>query len=153
NLVIQQVSEEGTFQVTRAEPFKTSSPVKVPSPYSWPVEGRPTSNLMVELQWYLERFLEYPFPPETDHANRVLDALQSWGEESFKALFANLSGGPLFYAATVDDYKALTLQIASDDPAVLSWPWEALRDPMLGSALAHACQIERRLSKIQDAPI
>lgn len=57
---------------------------------------------------------------------------------------------PCFQAATAADYKALTLQIASDDAGVLSWPWEALRDPRLGTALAHACQIERRLSEILD---
>src|SRR6266566_4542371 len=98
NLVIQQVGDE--FLVTRAQPFKTSIPVKVPSPYTWAVDGRPNSNLMVELQWYLEKFLEYPFPPETEHAERVLVALKGWGEEAFNALFGNLSGGSLFHAAT-----------------------------------------------------
>src|SRR5712692_9483109 len=124
NLVIQQVSGDGEFQVTRTKDFKTSKPVKVPSPYTWAVEGRPNSNLMVELQWYLEGFLEYPFPPETEHAARILEALKSWGEKAFEALFGNLSGGSLFQAATVADYRGLTLQIASDDAAVLSWPWE-----------------------------
>jgi hypothetical protein len=152
NLVIQQVPGAAEFQVTRTHPFKTSKPVTVPSPYNYPVEGRPNSNLMVELQWYLEKFLDYPFSPETNHAERVLDALRNWGEEAFTALFGNLSGGPLFQAATVADYKSLTLQIASDDAGVLSWPWEALRDPRLGTALAHACQVERRLSTIIDAP-
>src|ERR1035441_8854973 len=151
NLVIQQVPGEAEFQVTRTHPFKTSKPVTIPSPYTYPVEGRPNSNLMVELQWYLEKFLEYPFPPETDHADRIIEALKSWGEEAFTALFGNLSGGPLFQAATVADYKSLTLQIATDDAGVLSWPWEALRDPQLGTPLAHACQIERRLSEIRDA--
>ncbi len=112
------------------------------------MEGRPNSNLMEELRWYLEKFLEYPFPPETDHAERIQAALKNWGEEAFKVLFGNLSGGSLFQAATASDYKGLTLQIASDDAGVLSWPWEALRDPRLGTALAHACQIERRLSEI-----
>jgi Tfp pilus assembly protein PilF len=151
NLVIQQESG-AEFQVTRTAPFKTSKPVKVPSPYTWPVEGRPNSNLMVELQWYLERFLEYPFPPETEHAGRILDALKSWGEQAFEALFGNLSGGSLFQAATAADYSRLNLQIASNHAGVLSWPWEALRDPRLGTALAQACRIERRLSEILDAP-
>ncbi len=155
NLVIQQVSTPGApvaqFQVTRTDPFKTSNPVEIPSPYKWPVEGRPNSNLMAELQWYLERFLGYPFPPETDHAERILAALRGWGEKAFDALFGNLSGGGLFQATTTADYRRLTLQIASDDPGTLSWPWEALRDPRLGTALAHACQVERRLSEIIDA--
>src|SRR5215831_13231033 len=93
NLVIQQVSEGLEFQVTRSEPFKTSKAVRVPSPYEWSVEGRPNSNLMQELQWYLEAFLSYPFPPETEHAERILVALKSWGETAFEALFGSLSGG------------------------------------------------------------
>jgi hypothetical protein len=154
NLVVQQVSSTAAsateFQVTRTTPFKTSKPVEVPSPYAWPVAGRPNSNLMAELQWYLERFLDYPFPPETDHADRILAALRAWGETAFAALFGNLSGGSLFHAATTDAYRYLTLQIASDDPGTLSWPWEALRDPQLGTALAHACQIERRPARFPE---
>jgi hypothetical protein len=102
NLVIQQVSGSGEFQVTRTSEFKTSKPVKVPSPYAWAVEGRPKSSLMAELQWYLEQFLGYPFPPETEHAERILDALRRWGEAAFEALFGNLSGGSLFQGATAE---------------------------------------------------
>lgn len=156
NLVIQQVSPPGVsvaqFQVTRADPFRQSKPVEISSPYKWPVEGRPDSNLMAELQWYLERFLGYPFPPETDHAERILAALRAWGENAFAALFGNLSGGGLFHVTNTYDYRRLTLQIASDDPGTLSWPWEALRDPRLGTPLALACHMERRLSEIVDAP-
>jgi hypothetical protein len=107
---------------------------------------------MAELQWYLERFLGYPFPPETDHAERILATLRSWGENAFAALFGNLSGGGLFQATTTADYRRLTHQIASDDPGTLSWPWEALRDPRLETPLALACHMERRLSEIMDAP-
>jgi CHAT domain-containing protein len=73
-------------------------------------------------------------------------------KNAFAALFGNLSGGGLFQATTTADYRRLTLQIASDDPGTLSWPWEAVRDPRLGTALALACHMERRLSEIIDAP-
>jgi hypothetical protein len=46
-------------------PDDPPSPVPVPSPYEFPVEGQPHSNLMRELRWYLEHFLDYPFDPET----------------------------------------------------------------------------------------
>ncbi len=153
-LVLQhQPGSADAFMVVRTgDDYKPAGePAKVPSPYKFPVEGRPDSNLMAELRWYLETFLDYPFPPETDHADRVLRALRSWGEQAFAALFSNLSGGALFHAATAEDYSNLTLQVASDDPAVLSWPWEALRDPRLG-VLAHSCQVERRLAQILDPP-
>ena len=45
----------------------------------------------------------------------------------------------------------LTLKIASDNPHVLAWPWEALRDPQ-SAPLAHTCRIERQLSKQLTSP-
>ena len=104
---------------------------------------------MRELQWYLETFLDYPFPPETDHAERVLQSLKQWGEQAFDALFGSHAAGRMFDAATSEDYTRLHLQISSDDARVLAWPWEALRDPELGY-LAQTCQIERRLNKLRD---
>ncbi|HLK67371.1 MAG TPA: tetratricopeptide repeat protein [Bryobacteraceae bacterium] len=149
-LVIQQVSAEGDFQVIRPQPFQSSKAVKVPSPYTWSVEGRPGSILMPELQWYLEKFLDYPFPPDTSRAERIRTALKLWGESAFEALFTDPGNGGLLQEATLGGYRHLTLQIASNDPGLLSWPWEALRDPRLGTSLAHACRIERRLGEIPD---
>ena len=106
---------------------------------------------MRELQWYLETFLDYPFPPETNHAERVLDSLKRWGEQAFENLFGGRAAGRMFDAATSEDYARLHLQISSDDPRILAWPWEALRDPELGP-LAHTCQIERRLNKLVVTP-
>jgi len=150
-LVIRHIpdSDPASFQVVRLRDGKTAEPVSPPSPHGFPVEGRPNSDLVRELQWYLETFLDYPFPPETDHADRVLKALKDWGEQTFEALFGNRSAGRMFEAATADDYSELLLQISSDDARVLAWPWEGLRDPEVG-VLAHTCQIERRLNKIRD---
>jgi hypothetical protein len=139
----------GGFQVVRLRDGKTSEPVAVVSPVGFPVAGRPDGDLMRELQWYLETFLEYPFPPETDHAERVRDALRQWGERAFEGLFGGRGSGRMFDAATADAYARLHLQVSSDDPRVLSWPWEALYDPEVGH-LAHTCQIERTLNKVRD---
>jgi tetratricopeptide (TPR) repeat protein len=139
------------FQVQRLPDGKTTPPAPVPSPLGFPVPGRPDSHLLRELQWYLEAFLDYPFDPETDHAQRVQQALRAWGEQAFNALFGGREAGRLFDAATEDDYAGLRLHIASDDPAVLAWPWEALYDPDAGR-LAPACQIERRLGQLRDPP-
>ena len=145
----QPGSTPPSFQVVRLRDGKASQPAVLPPPFGFPVEGRPNSDLMHELQWYLEIFLDYPFPPETDHADRVLKALRDWGEQAFQSLFGDRSAGRMFDAATANDYSRLHLQISSDDPQVLSWPWEALRDPELG-VLAHTCQIERRLNTVRD---
>src|SRR5262249_48051609 len=85
----------------------------------------------------------------TDHAERVQQALRAWGEQAFTALFGTAKGGVLFQGATANGHHQLHLQIASDDPRVLGWPWEALRDPE-ANVLAPTCQIERRLFKVRD---
>ena len=140
------------FQLQRPD-GRTLPEVEVPSPVSFPVEGRPTSGLVRELAWYLESFLDYPFSPETEHAERVQAALSAWGKQAFDALFDTRDGGALFATATAGGYEDLLLQVWSDDARILAWPWEALRDPKIG-VLAHLCQIERRLNEVPDlAPV
>ena len=75
--MVQHLPDSGDaqFQVVRAGEFKPSKPISLKSPYAYPVEGRPHSNLMAELRWYLEEFLGYPYPPETDHAGYSLYCL------------------------------------------------------------------------------
>lgn len=66
-LVIRHVSDTDPplFQVAR-EDHKSAEPVSLTAPFGFPVEGRPESDLMQEMRWYLEDFLEYPFSPNTD---------------------------------------------------------------------------------------
>lgn len=150
-LVIRHVagSDPAQFEVVRQKDGKSAEPIAARSPFDHPVEGRPNSSLMAELRWYLERFLDYPFSPETDHAERVQDALRAWGKELFNALRGTRLGGEFFHDATRHGYEQLFLQISSDDPNILGWPWEAIYDPQAGF-LAHICQIERRLNQIGD---
>ena len=95
------------------------------------------------LPWYFEKFLEYPFPPRTEQAANIEDALEAWGREAFDALFA--SGLARDWMTEASHSGVWRLQILSNDPATLAWPWEALCDPQIG-ALAQCAQIERRLS-------
>ena len=96
-------SDPAAFQVTRLPDGKTAEHASPPSSVGFPVEGWPDSGLLRELQWYLETFLDYPFPPETDHAERVLQALKQWGERAFDALFGSRAAGRMFDAATSED--------------------------------------------------
>ena len=137
------------FQVVRLSDGKSIGPITVPSPVGFPVEGMPNSHLMRELRWYLETFLDYPFPPFTDRAERIQSSLRAWGTGVFEALFDDCQSGRLFDAATDGKYSNLHLEISSDDPKILYWPWEALRDGEAG-ALAQTCQISRRLNKVRD---
>ena len=129
------------FEVQRLGDGLRTNPVQVASPREGEID------LLAELRWYLEDFLDYPYPPETDRAERILSGLRAWGEAAFNSLFGGRRGARLFDAATAESYSALNLQIASDDTEVLAWPWEALRDPEIGVELAHACNVERRLNQ------
>jgi hypothetical protein len=147
-LAIEHVdnSSPPAFTLTRYPNTKSAAPVPIASPYEFPVEGQSGANLMHELRWYLERFLDYPFDPELAHAGRVLDALQDWGTQAFNALFDRRDVGEWLAQSGV-------VQVRGDDPRILSWPWEALFDPQ-HSYLAHDRRVERRLNHISDpAPL
>lgn len=154
-LIIQHSPETDplAFQVLRPDPIKVAKPTVLTSPATVPVGSAEGANLTRELRWYLETFLEYPFEPKTLQAEAVQDALKRWGTQVFEALFHAGPARDWYRDATRDGFTELDLQIASDDPAVLGWPWEALCDPEVGT-LAHHCRIERRLGEIRDpAPL
>ena len=145
-LVINHVENSAppSFTVARLQDGKSAGPFAVKSPYDFPVEGQPNSNLMLQLGWYLEHYLDYPHHPETGHADRVLDALKAWGTQSFNALFD-------FRDAADWLKKAAVLQVRSNDPRILSWPWEALCDPR-SSYVALQRRVERCMDEIDDPP-
>ena len=151
-LIIRHVetSDPPQFQVVRLKDGKITPPAAIVSPASTPVKDLPNSNLSIELRWYLEEFLDYPFPPVTDRAEHVQDALRGWGEQAFAALFGAGPGRDFYHDAERAGLENLDLRIASDHPGVLAWPWEALADPQQAGALAHHCRIERQLDRGHD---
>jgi hypothetical protein len=60
-LAIEHVdkSTPAAFTLKRLPDGKSAPAVAIVSPYEFPVEGQPNSNLMQELRWYLEKFLDY----------------------------------------------------------------------------------------------
>jgi tetratricopeptide (TPR) repeat protein len=151
-LVLRHVpkTDPPLFQVMESA-GRATEPRPVPPADRFSVEGRPDSHLMRELRWYLEDFLGYPFSPETEHAERVLVALDAWGKTAFGALFGDRDGGAMLDRAIRNGHAAMRLQLWSDDPRVLSWPWEALDDPKYGP-LGQLVQIERRMDQVGDPP-
>ncbi len=125
-----------------------AAPVRVPAAAGYTVEGRPQDDLMSEVRWYLEDFLEYPFPPETDHAKCVLRALDGWVTKVHDALFKPDDGATLLASVQRDGDEPLRLQVRSKAPRVLSWPWEAL----LKLDVAENWSIERSVDGL-DAPL
>jgi hypothetical protein len=78
--LIVRHTEEHAFRVMRPD-GKVSQPVTLTAPDAVAVEGRPNSHLLQDLGWYLEQFLDYPFPPNTELAERIREAVAGWGEE------------------------------------------------------------------------
>ncbi|NQS97895.1 MAG: tetratricopeptide repeat protein [candidate division Zixibacteria bacterium] len=152
-LIIRHIpdSEAAKFQV-EGPGGKAAKPVELQQPFGFPVKGRPESGLMRELQWYLEEFLSYPYPPNTDRAENIIDAIKEWGRQSFNAVFDDVNARRMFDRATENGHEHLHLQIRSDDSRILAWPWEALRDPE-AEFLGQNCQIERRLEEDIRDPI
>jgi CHAT domain-containing protein len=152
-LIIRHLGNTGDqhrCQVWRLADGKYAEEVVITAPEALQVEGRPDSNLSLALRWYLEEFLDYPSPPRTEVAERVQASLKTWGEGAFEALFRSGRGRDFYHDAYRAGLENLTLKIASDDPRVLAWPWEALRDPQTSGTLAHHCRMERQLSGQHD---
>ena len=150
-LVIRHIGGLGPdrFFIQRAD-GKTSDPVEIHSPATWPVEGQP-EGLARELNWYLETFLDYPFSPWTERAERVQAAVRAWGRAAFNALFGTGHARDFYRYGTRAGLERLRLQVRSDDPRVLSWPWEALEDGE-AAPLAISGRIERALEQVADPP-
>jgi len=149
-LVIRHIEslEPARFVVQRAADSKTGEPVEVHSPVGWPVEGQP-GGLLPELRWYLEDFLDYPFDPWTERATRVEAAVHAWGRAAFEALFGGGRARDFYRDAVRDGPEKLLVQVRSDDPRVLAWPWEALEDGE-AAPLALTGRLERSLDKVAD---
>ncbi|MEM7147824.1 MAG: tetratricopeptide repeat protein [Verrucomicrobiota bacterium] len=153
HLVISHVVGRGDapeFVVSNKATGDVLPPVSLPSPYEHVVPNAGGAVLMQELRWQLESFLQYPFSPATDRATRAAVALEDWGTKAFKALFVPHAMGWLPQEAG----SVFSITISSDDPHVLSWPWEGLRDYRLGSVLAHRTRIVRKLNRnVAKAPV
>jgi tetratricopeptide (TPR) repeat protein len=139
-----------TFEVQRADDYgiKTAPAVIVEDPLSLPLPDT-AARLGPELAWYLENYLDYPYGGSVIRAERVQKALREWGERTFNALLGQGQARDFYHEATREGHTALLLQIASDNPHVLSWPWEALHDSQVGN-LAQHCSIERQLDQPRD---
>lgn len=121
-------------------------PVTLRGPEAAAVEGYDDLNLQEGLFWYLEEFLDLPLGPGAKKAAAVENALRRWGEEALEKLFSGKALRCL--DAAQEDLRSVQVRIVSDSPAVLSWPWEALRDER-GSFLFLHGSVERQPGNIQ----
>jgi tetratricopeptide (TPR) repeat protein len=139
------------FEVVRlSDGDKRGPKVELTPPEEFPVEGVKDLTLLEGLRWYLEDFLETPYGAYLDRAEKIQESLVEWGRQCFDALFSKQAA--LWFEEarkTPGGLGALRLKVASDEPSVLAWPWEALRRPG-DIELALECSIERQLSTVDE---
>ena len=114
DLIITHVPDGAAlrFEVMRQRDSKRAGPFELASPYNSSVKDCPDDNLMSQLGWYLDHFLEYPFPPRTEQAINVEEALETWGQKVFGALFD--SGQARDWMTDAKRAGTFQLQISAD---------------------------------------
>jgi hypothetical protein len=126
--------------------------VTLPSPSGHPVQGYAGATLQSALAWYLEDYLEFPKYEFQKRAEAIQSALRTWGQTCFDALFQGRAAWGWYLDARNERLENLQLVITSDDPHILSWPWEALHSRDDGGYLAQRCHIARQLPGLLALP-
>ncbi|MDP8963007.1 MAG: CHAT domain-containing protein, partial [Cyanobacteriota bacterium] len=101
------------------------------------------------IQWYLEVYAaQYTTEVDDQTAKKIADKLPKWGADLFNAVFHSRPAQRMFNDFQDEDEPGRLLTISASHPAILSLPWELLRDPE-GTYLVHEnprISIRRRLA-------
>ena len=102
-----------------------------------------------EIRWYLEVYAtRYTTEVDDERAKKIADKLPQWGADLFNAVFHSRAAQRMFNDFQDEDEPGRLLTISASHPAILSLPWELLRDPE-GTYLFHdnpRISIRRRLA-------
>lgn len=101
-----------------------------------------------EIRWYLEIYAaRYTTDVDDRRAEGIATKFRQWGEDLFNAVFQHRAAQRLFNDFQEQNQRGRLLTISASHPAILSLPWELLRDPQ-GTYLFHEnprISIRRRL--------
>ncbi|OUL25313.1 CHAT domain-containing protein [Nostoc sp. 106C] len=102
-----------------------------------------------EIRWYLETYAtRYTTDVDDTRAEGIAKKFRQWGEDLFNAVFQHRTAQRLFNYFQEQNQPGRLLTISASHPAILSLPWELLRDPQ-GTYLFHEnprISIRRRLA-------
>ncbi|MDJ0617493.1 MAG: CHAT domain-containing protein [Calothrix sp. MO_192.B10] len=102
-----------------------------------------------EIRWYLEVYSSrYTTEVDDKRAQQIQQKLPQWGEDLFDAVFNHRPAQRIFNQFQDADEETRLLTISASHPAILSLPWELLRDSA-GTYLVHdnpRISIRRRLA-------
>ncbi|MHC5777606.1 hypothetical protein, partial [Nostoc sp.] len=90
-----------------------------------------------EIRWYLETYAaRYTTDVDDTRAEGIAKKFRQWGEDLFNAVFQHRTAQRLFNYFQDENQPGRLLTISASHPAILSLPWELLRDPQ-GTYLFH----------------
>ncbi|HBE32391.1 MAG TPA: hypothetical protein DD990_13940, partial [Cyanobacteria bacterium UBA11368] len=85
---------------------------------------------LIDLRWYLEQYLRFPYGLEPQKAEQIEQQLQAWGQQLFDIIFRSSEEARIFFhEATREGLDRCELSIISDEPEILNLPWELLYSP------------------------
>ena len=142
-------NDEMMFSVSNGMTSTNAVSLKHLDPVNYPISGYRDKALLSELAWYLESYLYFPAGADAERAAAVQRALRSWGSAVFDALFQQRAYQ--WYDSARNDLRELEIKIISADPAVLSWPWEAIYSGDDGYLAQHCC-MERQPPDLAPLP-
>lgn len=83
-----------------------------------------------DIRWYFEVYAtNYTADVDDERAKRIEDNFQRWGDRLFEAVFQTRAAQRIFNDFQDADEPGSLLTISASHPAILSLPWELLRDP------------------------
>jgi hypothetical protein len=89
-----------------------------------------------DVRWYLEDYLQYPVDPAPEIASGVEARLAVLGEELFGRVFRASPEAMVLWFAVKGALAEARVEVATGVAAAAGIPWELLRDPATGGALA-----------------
>lgn len=126
--ILAPVSGTETFTLQQVRDQLTSAG-SGPPPAHWPIPADSKSNLAQALPWYLEQFVHQPTSMGIQRAQYVEQALHDWGKDVFSNLFTTDKVRDVYDALADSSLSQRNrIEIHSDKPQVLAWPWEVLFD-------------------------
>jgi hypothetical protein len=83
----------------------------------------------MELLWYYEDYLSFPYGASEDRAQKVRSMMCRRGEELFQSVFSEGKASDYFKEAVSEGLNECELVIISKDPFILNLPWELMYHP------------------------
>ena len=107
----------------------------------------------MDLQWYLEEYLQYPLDP----APKIAERIETWMAEMGKSLFHDVfeidEDAREMLPAIRRGLDDIRVEVATDVPGATAIPWELLRDPRTEAWMAlRAYSFVRTYSKPVQKP-